>query len=70
MVQFEPVADKQVTYVTAAICSKHTGVFNPDGSRKKPKHNMFVDDNLMAETRAFICIAMVASIEALFRIFG
>ena len=31
---------------------------------------MFVDDNLMAEVRGYMSMAIVASIEALFRIFG
>ena len=31
---------------------------------------MFVDENIMAETRKFILFSMAASIEALFLIFG
>ena len=37
---------------------------------KNPKHNMFVDDNLMAEIRKWMPQAMAASIEALFRLLG
>ena len=70
MVRFVPKANKSVTYVQAAPCSKHTGVYNKQGIQSKPKHNMFVDNNLMAEVRAYMSLAIVASIKALFCIFG
>ena len=70
LVKMSPPAGADTTFTSAAPCNLHTGVFNAKGKRSNPKHNMFVDDNLIAETRAFIFVAMAASIEALFCIFG
>ena len=70
MVQFDDPPGSDIKFTTAAPCSRHTGVFKPDGTRHNTKHNMFVDDNLMAEVRLFMRLAIVASIEALYRIFG
>ena len=38
--------------------------------KKNTKHNTFIDDNFMAETKNFMPQAMAAIIEALFRSLG
>ena len=70
LVKFSPEPNKSVAFIQAVACAWHTGVFNPDGTRMNSKHNMFVDDNLMAEIRKWMPQAMAASIEALFRLLG
>jgi hypothetical protein len=70
LVQFSPDPDESVSFIQATSCVTHQGVFHTDGSRKNTKHNTFVDDNLMAETKKFMPQAMAASIEALFRLLG
>ena len=70
LIKFEDSPGPQVKFVRAAACSQHTGVLRPDGTRKNTKHNMFVDDNLMADVFSYMCLAIVASVEALYRIFG
>ena len=70
LVQFSPDPDESVSFIQATSCATHQGVFHTDGSRKNTKHNTFVDDNLMAETKNFMPQAMAASIEALFRLLG
>ena len=69
-VQFSAVANDYVEYVKAAACAIHKGVFSPDGKRCNPKHNMFVDNNLMTKIRQYIQLDMEASIEALFCLLG
>ena len=70
MVQFDPETNDRVTYISAYPCIQHTGVYTAEGIRKKTKHNMFVDDNLMAETKAFILLAILSIIEYIVRMFG
>ena len=54
LVKFSPQAGVDTNFTPAAPCILHTGVFDAQGKRSNPKHNMFLDNNLIAEIRAFI----------------
>ena len=69
-VKFEEPPGHKIKFITAAPFSQHTGVFNADGIHQNMEHNMFIDDNLMTDMLANMCLAIVPSIEALYRIFG
>lgn len=69
MVTFDEPPGSDISFTTAAPCSRHTGVFHPDGTHCNTKHYMFVD-NLMTDIRPQMRLAIVASIEVLYRIFG
>ena len=56
-------------FSTAHSCSQNTGVIHNDVV-DPTKHNMFVDDNLIAEIDDHMLQAMAASIEALFLVTG
>jgi hypothetical protein len=69
-VQFSEPPTPQQTFVPAVRDAIHTGVFDKLGKRKKPKHNTFVDDNLMANILAHMKQTMAASIESLLILLG
>ena len=57
--------------IGASRCNKYNGFINfITGERANTPHHTFVDDNHMVDLRRCIYLAMAASIEALFRIFG
>jgi hypothetical protein len=47
--------------VQAVADEIHKGVFKTDRTRQPPQHNMFVDDNLLAEIHSMMKQAMAAS---------
>ena len=65
-VQFSEDPLQDVIFTQAKEDSIHTGVADMDRTR----YNMFVDDNLFAQTKEFMKHAMAASIEALYMILG
>ena len=46
-----PPPKKDVRFVQAESCSKNRGVINNDGVEQPSPHNIYVDDNLMADIR-------------------
>ena len=69
-VHFTPPSESLNTPVQAKPCSLHQGIANADGIFKPQPFIMFVDDNLMADTRSRMKHCMAASLEALFRTMG
>ena len=54
----------------ATPCSKNKGVINEDGSRKPTPHEIYVDDNLIADVKEGMPFALAAAVEAIFTIMG
>jgi hypothetical protein len=69
-VEFSPPPEQNTQFVQAVADELHKGVFEIDGTRQPPQHNMFVDDNLLAEIHSMMKPAMAASIEALLTLLG
>ena len=66
-VEFSPVSSDMGDLVKAKPCPLYQGITSSDGSLKSQPFIMFVDDNLMADTRSNMKHYMAASMEALFR---
>ena len=45
----EPIHN--VVFVQVTACSKYRGIFNVDGTEESSPHSIYVDDNLVADTR-------------------
>jgi hypothetical protein len=58
------------TIVRAQPCTRHKGVFDSTGRRIPTKHNIYVDDNLLAEVKAYMHQALVLGFKATFTIMG
>jgi len=58
------------TIVCARPCTRHKGVFDSTGHRIPTKHNIYVDDNLLAEVKAYMHQALALGFEAIFTIMG
>jgi hypothetical protein len=69
-VTFSEPPTPTTTFVKATKDTIHTGVFDKNGKKKKSQHNMFVDDNLMANILRLMKQTMAASIESLLIILG
>eukprot|EP00978_Attheya_sp_CCMP212_P035536 scaffold155190_cov44-Attheya_sp.AAC.1 len=69
-VKFSEPPTATTTFVAAIPDNIHKGVFDKEGKRLAPEHNMFVDDNLMANIRSLMKQTMAASIESLLIILG
>ena len=62
----EPSHD--VEFVEAIACSKYQGMFNVDRTEESSPHNIYVDDNLMADTQCHMPRTLVTTAEAIFAI--
>eukprot|EP00957_Ditylum_brightwellii_P173731 13226932-Ditylum_brightwellii.AAC.1 len=69
-VQFCPSPSDSVVFAQALSDSIHKGVIRADGTPVNTPHNMYVDENLIAEIPGRMKQAMTASIEALFILMG
>jgi len=56
--------------VCAQPCTRHKGVFDSAGRRIPTKHNIYVDDNHLAEVKAYMHQALASGFEATFTIMG
>lgn len=70
MIKWSDVAPSDTQYVPARKCSKIRGVFDDDGKRLPSPHHIYVDDNLMADTRGWIPHTLAAAAEAVYKIMG
>jgi hypothetical protein len=59
-----------MTIVHAQPCSWHTGVFDSASCRLPTKHNIYVDNNLLAKVRAYMPQALALGLEGIFTIMG
>jgi len=56
--------------VRARPCTRHKGVFDSAGCRTPTKHNIYVDNNLLAKVKAYMHQALALGFEATFTIMG
>eukprot|EP00957_Ditylum_brightwellii_P131443 10025261-Ditylum_brightwellii.AAC.1 len=69
-VQFGPLPTNDTIFVQAVADSQHKGVMGSNGNPVPIPHNMYVDDNHIADIRPRMKQAMSASIESLFILMG
>ena len=62
--------DTKIEFIQAKLDNTHKGILNDKGVSDSTEFNMLVDDSMFVETRDYIYVALVASIEALYIIFG
>ena len=55
-----------VVFVSASSCSKNKSVVNKDRSEQPSQHNMYVDDDMVADIKHRLIQALVVAIEAIF----
>ena len=70
LIRFSNPHNKNTLFTPATPDSKNKGVLNKNGEHTNTKHNMFVDDNVIAEIPSKMHQAQAASAESLFRIAG
>lgn len=70
MVGWEPEPADDVIFVQATKCTKNTGILDENGMEKPSPHNIYVDDDLIADTRRRMPQALVSAIEAIFTVMG
>ena len=70
LISYSPLSTNTTSFVKAVPDSLNKGVLNKDGNPVNTQHNMFVDDNVIAEIRPRMRQAQAASAESLFRIAG
>ena len=70
MIRWAPPPPTGTRFVQARSCSRNKGIFNADGSAKPTPHHIYVDDNLLADTRSRMTATLAAGIDAIFKIMG
>jgi hypothetical protein len=70
LVRWSEPPGSEVVFVKAKKCSKNRGILNDDGTEQPTPHNIYVDDNLMADTRERMPFTLAAAVEAIFVIMG
>jgi len=70
LIKYSPLSSTTTTYVNAVPDSLNKGVLGKNSLPINTPHNMFVDDNVIAEIRPRMRQAQAASAESLFRIAG
>ena len=68
--QVVPPQKKDVRFVQAESCYENRGVKNDDGTEQPSPHNIYVDDNLMADIRRRMSQTLAAAVKAIFVIMG
>eukprot|EP00957_Ditylum_brightwellii_P096683 7363723-Ditylum_brightwellii.AAC.1 len=69
-VQFGPEPDSHTKFTQAIADLSNKGVIDEEGNPVPTPHNMYVDDDLIADLKSKIIQVMSASIEALFILMG
>ena len=70
MMRWAEDPEESVLFVPASSCSKNKGVINDDGSEQPSQHNIYVDNNMVADIKRRLIQALVAAIDAIFVIMG
>ena len=70
MVRWATLPEITVVFVQAPSCSKIRGIINKDSTEQHSQHNIYVDENLMADIARRLPYTLVAAIEAIFVIMG
>ena len=70
MIGWSDPPDETVAFAPARACSKNPDILNAKGTEQPSQHNIYVDDNLMADTKCCLPFTLAAAIEAIFVIMG
>ena len=70
MIRWEPPPPPGTQFVQAQPCLRNRGIVNNDGTTKPTPHHIYVDDNLLADTRPRMPSTLAAGIDAIFRVMG
>ena len=70
MIWWEKLTDDTVVFTPARRCSKNRGVTNNNGTKQPSQHNIYVDENLMANIAHRLRHTFASAIEAIFVIMG
>ena len=70
MIRWSPVAPEGTRFVQATACSQNKGIRDEEGNLKPTPHHIYVDDNMMADTRSRMRDTLAAGIEAIFDVLG
>ena len=70
MIKWADPPGPDVTFAPARSCVMNQGVFNADGTEKPSQHNIYVDDNLMADIRRRMPHTIASAVEAIFTVMG
>jgi hypothetical protein len=66
LIRFDVPAPANTQFVQAQRCSRNNGVFDQHNNRLPTPHNIYVDDDLLAEIRPCMPQALVMAFEAIF----
>ncbi len=70
LIRFDVPAPANTQFVQAQRCSRNNGVFDQHNNRLPTPHNIYVDDDLLAEIRPCMPQALVSAFEAIFTVMG
>ena len=70
MVKWSDPPDKDSVLVQAESCSKNCHVHNKDGTEQPSPHNIYVNDNLMADIMHMIPHTLLTAVEAISVVVG
>ena len=70
MIKWEKASYPAPQFVRAIACSKNKGIINPDGSRQPTPHEIYVDDDLIADLQEGMPYALASAAEAIFTVMG
>ena len=70
MVTWEDIPADDVVFVQATKCKQHQGILDENGDELPTPHNIYVDDDLIADTRKRMPQALASAIEAIFTVMG
>ena len=70
MVRWSEPSEASVVFVPAQQCLKNKRIIRDDGTEEPSQHNIYIDDNLMADIKRRLARMLVAVIKAIFIIMG
>lgn len=70
MITWERASGPAPQFVRAIACSRNKGIINPDGSRQPTPHEIYVDDDLIADLLERMPYALASAAEAIFTVMG
>ena len=70
MISWDDPPPKGTTFVQATPCTQHQGIEKEDGTMRPTPHHIYVDDNLLADTRSRMLHTLAAALEAIFTVMG
>ena len=70
LISWDPPAPAGTHFVQASACNKNRGIIDKDGNERPSEHNIYVDDDLIADIRRRLPYALAAVIEAIFTVMG